>query len=178
MTKILTKCIDCPKTTLTILLLLTLFFGYQLKNLRMETDAEAMLPENHPAIIYNDLVKEIFRSKDVVIVSIFDEGDSGIFHRETLELVEHLTEKIKDVDGVIAKDIMSLSTIKNIIGTQEGFEVSAFMETVPESSEEIDALKRALYENDIYIGSIVSRDGKATSIFVKLEEGIEKRTQA
>ena len=144
-------------------------FGFQLKNLRFETDTNANLPQNDPAFVYNDLVEDIFNSKDVFIVSIFEKGPEGIFNPQTLALVERLTERIKELDGVIEKDVMSLSTIKNIVGTTAGFRVGRFMKTVPETPGEIRELKEALYENDTYIGSILSADGQATSIFAKME---------
>jgi predicted RND superfamily exporter protein len=178
MSRILKIFVDFPKTTIVVLLLMTAFFGYQLKNLRFDTDTKSNLPENHPVFIYNDLVEDIFRSKDVIVVSVFDESEKGIFNGETLKLVERLTSRIEEIDGVIEKDVMSLSTIKNIVGTASGFKVSSFMKTVPESPEEIQSLRQALYENDTYIGSVVSRDGKATSILAKLEDGAKKRTSA
>ena len=116
MNKIIKLFSDFPKLTIAGLLILTMFFGFQLKNLHFETDTNANLPQNDPAFIYNDLVEDIFNSKDVFIVSIFEKGPEGIFNPQTLALVERLTERIKEVDGVIEKDVMSLSTIKNIVG--------------------------------------------------------------
>ena len=167
-----------PKITLVILIGLTVLIGFQLPNLRMETDAESMIPQNHPAIIYNDQAEEIFGIQDAVIIGIVNETPGGIFNLGTLRLVKRVTEKLAALDGVVAvtdDDVMSLATIDNISGTDFGFEVSPFMEEVPESPSEIAALKKMIYKNDMYVGSVISEDGTATAIYAELENGLENR---
>jgi len=169
-----------PKTTLIILIGLTVLIGSQLPTLRMETDAESMMPQNHPAIIYNDQAEEIFGIQDAVIIGIVNETPGGIFNFGTLRLVKRLTEKLASLDGVVAvtdDDVMSLATIDNISGTDFGFDVAPFMEEVPGNPSEMAALKKMIYKNDMYVGSVISEDGTATAIYAELENGLENRTQ-
>ena len=169
-----------PKTTLIILIGITALIGSQLPTLRMETDAESMMPQSHPAIIYNDQAEEIFGIQDAVIIGIVNETPGGIFNFGTLRLVKWLTEKLASLDGVVAvtdDDVMSLATIDNISGTDFGFDVALFMEEVPEKPSEMATLKKIIYENDMYVGSVVSEDGTATAIYAELENGLENRTR-
>lgn len=164
-----------PKLTILAVILLTAFFGSQLRFIQAETDANANLPENHPAFIYNDLVEDIFQSKDVMIVSIFDQGPEGVFRPETLALVERLTDRIEEIKGVVEKDVMSLSRIKNIVGMAAGFRVGRFIRELPQNRTETESLIKSFRENDTYVGSILSDDRQATNIFAKIEEGASNR---
>ena len=172
--------IGYPKTTMLILIGLTVFMGSQLSHVRMETDADSMVPQNHPAIIYNDQAEELFGIQDAVIIGIVNERPGGIFNSHTLHLVKRLTEKLAALDGVVAvteDDVMSLATIDNIVGTEYGFEVAAFMEDVPQDPDEIAQLRARLFENGLYVGSVVSDDGTATAIYAELKSGLENRSQ-
>ena len=169
-----------PKTTVLILIGLTVLIGFQLPKLRMETDADSMIPQDHPAIIYNDEAEEIFGIQDAVIIGIVNEGPEGIFNSHTLHLVKRLTESLAALDGVIAftdDDVMSLSTLDNIAGTEFGFEVTPFMEEVPETPLAMAELRKKIYDNGLYIGSAVSQDGTATAIYAELEDGLDNRTR-
>ena len=126
-----------PKTVLLILLLMTGFLGSRMGNITMETDSDAMMPEGHPAILYNDQVEDVFGIRDAMIVGIVNEEQGGVFNPGTLALVKRLTESIAALKGVVAitdDDVVSLSTIDNILGTENGFEVAKFMETLPTDS--------------------------------------------
>jgi len=169
-----------PKTVLLALLLLTVFFGSQLSNIRMETDADAMMPEDHPAIMYNDQVEDVFGIKDTMIIGIVNEQAGGIFNPGTLALIKRLTENIaslKGVEAVTDDDVISLSTIDNIIGTEGGFEVAKFMEELPADAAAIEVLRKSIYDSGMFVGGIVSQDGTATAIYAELENGLNNRAQ-
>ncbi len=167
-----------PKITILSFILLTLLIGSQISKLKMETDAESMIPHDHPAITFDDKVEEIFGINDTIIVGIVNEEKNGIFNVNTLKLIKRLTEKIGLIDGVVAvtdDDVLSLSTVDNIIGTDAGFDVSPFMEEGPENDIEIEDLKKKFYANGLYTGSIVSKDETAAAIYAELESGLKNR---
>lgn len=169
-----------PKTVLLILLLMTGFLGSRMGNITMETDSDAMMPEGHPAILYNDQVEDVFGIRDAMIVGIVNEEQGGVFNPGTLALVKRLTEIIAALKGVVAitdDDVVSLSTIDNILGTENGFEVAKFMETLPTDSAGTEELRRKLYDNGMFVGGIISRDGTATAIYAELESDAKSRTQ-
>jgi len=69
---------------------------------------------------------------------------------------------------------MSLATQDNIIGTSEGLEVIPFMEEVPTNPEALAALREAVHGNDMYFGTLVSKDDKGTLILAKFEDKLNK----
>ena len=74
-----------PKITLTILIVITVFLGSQLPKLRMETDAESMIPQDHAAIQYNDQAEELF---DISGVLMFPVSVSR-FHNHIIRLLDN-----------------------------------------------------------------------------------------
>ncbi len=49
-----------PRLTILIILALSVFFASQLSKVRLETDVDVYLPDDRPAVIYEDFVDEIF----------------------------------------------------------------------------------------------------------------------
>lgn len=180
MRKIFEWVITFPKTVLFVLLLLTFSFASQLSKTTMETDAESMIPQEHPAIVYNEQAEEIFGIHDALIIGIVNEGPDGIFNPQTLERVKRLTARLVELEGVVAvsdDDVISLATIDNISGTAFGFEVAPFMEEVPATAEALKELRRKLFDNEMYVGGIVAGDGTATAIYAELENGLDSRAR-
>jgi len=164
-----------PRSIIAFISILTLFFAFQIPKLKISVNMKDWVPDDHPVSLYNDQMEEQFGVVDPVIVGVMNDGPEGIFNSHTLGLIYDLTQDIEDLDGVVVGDTIGLASTKNITGTDEGLEVEPFMESVPETSEGITALREAVYENDMFIGNIVSRDGRAALIIVKYEEGQNKK---
>jgi hypothetical protein len=167
-----------PRLVILATLALTVFFALQLPKLRLETDVEVYLPDGHPAVIYERLVKDIFNFQEPMAITIFNDGPDGVFNPQTLGKIKRLTEQVSQVRYVIAQrkeDIKSISTMDNIIGTAEGIEVVPLMEEVPETREEIEHLKESLYGNEMFVGWLVSEDGTAAVILAKIEDDQDKQ---
>lgn len=174
MKRFLTFVIDHPRITLLMVGILTLFFFLNLKGTRMETDIEAFLPQKHPAIIFDNLVEDIFGVKSDMMLAVVNKGPEGIYNTESLALLQRLTEKLQAMKGIISEDVDSLANLKNIVGTEEGMDVSPFMEEAPQTREEIESLRKAVRGNKMYRGTIVSQDEKAAVIAARLEDDADE----
>ncbi|GAB4342614.1 MAG: hypothetical protein Kow0099_20360 [Candidatus Abyssubacteria bacterium] len=167
-----------PRLVILATLALTVFFALQLPKLRLETDVEVYLPDEHPAVIYEELIRDIFNYQEPMAITIFNDGPDGVFNPQTLAKIKRLTEQVAQVRYVIAQrdeDVKSISTMDNIIGTAEGIEVVPLMEEVPETREEIERLKESLYGNEMFVGWLVSEDGTAAVILAKVEDDQDKQ---
>ncbi len=166
---------DYPRAIIAAILGFTILFASQIPRLQISADISDWIPEGHPASIYSEKMEEEFGIVDPVVVGILNDGPEGIFNSRTLELISEITEEIEALDGVVQGDTIGLASSKNIRSTAGGLEVEPFMEIVPETAEEIDTLRRAVFENEMFIGNIVSRDGRAALILVKFEEERDKK---
>ena len=169
-----------PKSIIVIVLGLTVYFSIQLKELHWETDARVYLPKHHPAIIYDEKVEQVFGVKNAIIIGIVNE-EKGIYNPETLARIARITEKVASLPGVVANrtiDVVSLSTASAFVGDEESLGTERLMAVVPKDQDGIERLENKIHENeDLFVGNIVSQDGKAAVIRAKLKEGIDNRYQ-
>ena len=120
-----------PKILLSIGILFIFLMASFLPKLSKDTSADAFMPEDHPAIVYRDKVKEIFGLKDPVVIAIVNQSPNGVFNPHTLSLIDWLTEQVTDIAHVDPDRITRLATENNITGTEDGIFVEAFVGTVP-----------------------------------------------
>jgi len=156
---------------LIVLAIATAGFVSQLPKIKMETSVEKMLPHSMDAYANKKKLEKIFSSADMVVIGISNEkSPNGIYNPHTLKLIHELTNWLqmrKEFRTLALSDLMSLSTIKDMRGTADGMEVEHFMPTPPETAPAMDHLRQRLIDNGIYMGSIVSKDGKGTLIVVR-----------
>src|SRR5712692_11892560 len=153
-------------------LLFTGFLALQMKGLKIIIDPNAMLPQLHPYVATTKKIEEIFGSKYVIVIGIMPKyGD--VFQPEILAKVEHITTALLEVPGVIKENLLSLSVgrAKNIIGTADGLEVRPLMAGLPQTLQQITALRQAVHNNPVYLNSIVSNYDRTTAIMVEFKEG-------
>jgi len=156
---------------LLLLVVVTAGFVSQLPKLTMETNIEEMLPHSMDAYANKQKLENLFSSADMVVVGISNEQNpDGIYNPHTLKLVDELTgwlQMHKEFRTLSLSDLMSMSTIKDMRGTAAGMEVEHFMQTPATTAAAITHLRQRLIDNGIYMGSIVSEDGKGTLIVVR-----------
>lgn len=159
-----------PKTVLLLLLALTVLAVGQMRHLYMETDIELMLPKTLDAYVNKQLLEERFGAADMIVIGVFNESEEGIYNPVTLAKIHALTDWLqtrREFQTLSMNDLLSLSTIKDIKGSQEGLEVEQFMESPYADAAAIANLKHRMAEFGLYEGAIVSKDGKATILAVK-----------
>ncbi|MCC6208185.1 MAG: MMPL family transporter [Gammaproteobacteria bacterium] len=167
-----------PKLIILLTVAITVFLASQLGNLRWETDARVYLPKGHPAIHYDEKVADLFGVKDSLIIGIVND-EKGVFNPETLARIKRITDKITTLPGVIANrpiDVASLSSATVFTGDEESIGSVPLMTGVPQDPAAIEQLRTMVYANaDLFVGNIVSADGKAAMIRARLKEGAANR---
>jgi hypothetical protein len=164
----------------------TVVLGLQMNHLRFESDAESMVPPDDPVQRYNDLVEDRFGIRDLIIVGVLNDNpqENGVFNPRTLGVVKEFSERLALLPGIKAvrnEDVTSVATMDNITGTADGLAVDPFMKEVPQTPEELVALKNSLFSNPMYVDWLVSRDGTGLLIMAKMEpsqgtrEGVARR---
>ena len=157
-----------PWVVVGLTLLLTAAFGLQFPKITIDTDPKHMLPVTSPVRQYNDQVeKEFALHADVIALGIVNER--GIINRKTLSRIAELTRQIQKMPGVISRDVVSFSTIDNVTTQGEALSVRPVLDRIPESEGDLEAFRKALLTNPLFINRIVSPDGTATAIYAPIE---------
>lgn len=153
-----------PWFTLGILLLLTAFFGYQLRKIKMNPDITESLPKTIPAKRLYDKMKEIFPSKDMILViyqgDIFTpEGAGEII--ELTSLLENLTE---------AYSVISPTNVKIIYGQADGIQIEEALLAPPQTPVDIQQWRQRLSLNPSFLKSLIADNQKAAALMVFLHK--------
>ena len=159
-----------PKTVILLALGITAFFLLQLPNIKTDTDPKNMLPATSKVRVYNDQVDQWFAlHKDTIVLGIVN--DQGIFNTSTLSRISRLTSEISKLKGVVARDVSSFTTVDNVTAEGDLLTVTPLMSKTPENPQELESLRKALYENPLFVERLISKDGKTTAIYVPLASG-------
>lgn len=160
--------INHPRWVIGITVLITVILGLQIPRIHIDTDPENMLREDEAVRVHHDEIKETFGLHDMLVVGVVHED--GVFKPEILERVAHMTERIRDLDGIIEDDILAPSEVDDIYTTEEGIlRVETLMEDPPESAGEANRILVQIKKNPVLRGKLASEDGKALAIFVPLQ---------
>ena len=124
--------LDHPKTVIGVVILLTIFFGFQFPKITIDTDPENMLEPHQPQRLLYDRVKKEFGINELIVVGIVDE--QGIFRTESLERVARATAEILKIKGVIIEDVVSLTTTDNVKSSGGFLDIHPVMQEIPRSS--------------------------------------------
>ncbi|MCF6322841.1 MAG: MMPL family transporter [Gammaproteobacteria bacterium] len=150
----------------------------QIDKLQWETDARVYLPKGHHAIIYDEIVADIFGVKNSILIAVANEK-KGVYNAETLNRIARITEQVANLPGVSANrviDVMSIATASAFVGDDDTLGSERIMRDVPSTKEGFDQLRNTIQRNaDLFVGNIISEDGKIAIIRAKLKEGIANR---
>jgi predicted RND superfamily exporter protein len=162
--------LEYPKTTIIVSLIITFLLASGIRNVSIEEDLKEMLPDDLPSRQALNKIDDIFGGSDVMLISIANEQET-IFNKGTLTKIIALTDSMDVIPGV--SRVTSLATAKHIKGEEWGLEVTPFLEEVPETEDEIENLKTIFFEDSLYIGTLVSANGKYASIITVLNDDAE-----
>ncbi len=111
-TQILRFAVEKPKYVYTAVLLMVLISLAMMPSLTIDTDPENMLSSDAPARIFHNQTKSNFQMRDMIVVGLV--SNKNIFTPNSLQVIEQLSTKILQIDGVIAQDLLSLCVVYKI----------------------------------------------------------------
>lgn len=156
-----------PRQVVAIAVLLTLLFASQFVKIKTDTDPKNMLPVISSVRVYNAKVEEMFELQpDVIVLGITHE--KSIFNTKTLLHLSALTEKIKNIDGVIPEDVLSLTEASNVYEENGTLVVRSAVSEIPPDGNGLKRLQSSVTQNPLFSGKLVSRDGKTTVISIPI----------
>ncbi len=79
-----------PRSVIALSLLITLFFGWHMRKVELNNSIEELLPENHPSLLQDEEIKQVFNSREMILIGVLHED--GIFNRSTLRKVKELAD--------------------------------------------------------------------------------------
>ncbi|SPD75176.1 putative Exporters of the RND superfamily [uncultured Desulfobacterium sp.] len=142
----------------TVILLITAFFVFQLKNMVIRSQVSDLYPTTHPFIKVHNAYKDQLGSPFKIVMMLkVKEGD--IYNKDTLAKAIKINEAIDAIPGVNHNYLYSIASykLKRIKFTESGVETYPLMPEVPKSMEEF---KETIRTARGVFGVWVSRDEK------------------
>ena len=160
---------------LVLVLLITGGLVYSTQYLTVNNDYDTWFPEN-------DRVTEIYRMVDkefganALVFAVLDCTEKGVFDPESLALIQRMTDALEAVDELF--NVSSLTNIVDIRKTDYGVEVGDLIPEIPRSDTELAELKNYVLSKEMYVNTLVSPDGKYTSLVANIEGGADEGVAA
>ena len=156
----------CRYRFLAILAVLfaTALAGSGIRSVTIDTSNESFLHKDDPVLARYEAFREQFGRDDVVIIAA--ESDA-LFTPESLHRLQVLHEAILENVPHVA-NVTSMVNVRNTRGEGDVLIVEDLLETWPESPADFDTLRERVLANPLYRNTLISRDGRVTTVVVEL----------
>ncbi len=161
-----------PYLFIVALTLLTLFFGYRIKDIKVDVDIIHSLPQSIPAKKLYDKMNEIFPSKEIILVAV-ESRKGSIFKPEIIKKVWDLTNQLEEIKDLYK--VISPTNVDIIEATPDGMEIHPILSHVPVTKKEIEKFKKKLNDSPLASGNLVSRDQRAFGIMLMLKKDADSK---
>ena len=151
---------------ISLVLMGTLFFGNEIRSLKIDADILRSLPDDDPDARLLKKIGKNFGGNNMGVI-ILETDD--IYQTSVLEHIQLLTDTLANIDGITT--VSSLTNIINIKGGDYGIEIGKLVDEyeIPESPKDFQILRNNILNNEMYKGSIVSEDETSTLIIFNLD---------
>jgi len=153
-----------PRATLAIIAVITAFFAWHATGIRVDSSTENLLPLDDPELTYFYGARDEFGTEEVLVVALFADD---VFATATLATIDAVSKQLQALDGIA--EVLSLSTVKGAKMTDFGLETGKLMKRLPATAEEAESFRATIYDNPLYVGTVVSADAKAAGISVRFD---------
>jgi hydrophobe/amphiphile efflux-3 (HAE3) family protein len=160
-------CVDFPRLTIGVILLLTFWAIFQLPKITTDTDPENMLEADAPVRVSHESTKRTFGIHELIVVGFESERD--LFNVEDLTKLFRINREILNIKGVIIPDVLSLVTTDTMRKSGDTLEIRKLLEHPPQTQEDVRQLKDTLFGNPLFREKLISQDGRRVAFYIPIE---------
>ena len=155
------------KLVITLVLVLSVVFGYLSTKLSIDASAETLLLEHDPDLkAYRQIAKR-YDSPGLLVVAFTPKDD--LFSPKNLELIKNLSDELAKNDMV--SSVISILNVPLLNSVKGG--VTGILDHTPTLSDKdinISKAKLEFAKSPIYSGNLISKDLKTTAIALNLKQ--------
>lgn len=157
-------------TLMVILAMITIFMGYQSKNIKWSYDLANIVPEDDPDMIYFKQFRQTF-GEDGNILALGVQ-DSSIYKLENFRKFSQLVYELREMEGV--RNILGLPNLQMLRKNNEkrAFELQPVFESVPDDQQTLDSLLQGAKSLKFYSGQLINEQNGATLVLVTIQREI------
>jgi len=165
MEKLINKILKFRWLIIVMVLGVTLFLGYQIPGIRINSDVISSLPDTDPDAVLLKRIGAKFGGNRMGMIILECEN---VFTAEVLGHINQITGTVKEIEGV--SSVTSLTNIMDIKEGEDGMEIGKLVDEydLPDSPDELSRLRERAFSKDLYKGAIVSEDGTAAIVLFSI----------
>jgi predicted RND superfamily exporter protein len=158
------------------LLVLTVVFLYGALRIKGEVILQDMFPYDHPYLKLHERFSEVFGSGGSTVAIALKANKGEIFNEAFLAKLQKMTSEVMMLEEVyraltVSIAARSVKVVKTLKKGEINIEPLMWPE-IPKNPQEMATLKRNIFSNPAYNGSLVSRDGTAALLLTEFKENI------
>lgn len=162
-----------PYAVMAVLALVTAIFASRLPSLAVDDEILNMIPADHPARLLQERIERDFGVRDVAVLAV--ENEAGVFNPTSLQRLAELTSFLQGLPEVVAEDVASLSATDNIVAEKDALLMRPPVSRALVSGPEADAIAREVLDNPLFVGRLVSANGRVAAIYAPLAQGATRQ---
>ena len=132
--------------------------------LRIDPSLEALLPRHSEALDLYQRTRARFGSDDVLLIAWLADD---LFTPERLAALKRLTQRLERMPGV--EHVDSLASALNIRVHDDATDINKFLRVLPPDQATADALRVEALANPLFVGRLVSKDGRGALLAVQCD---------
>jgi len=153
---------------LIVIVLLTLFMGYQALKVQMSYEFTSLLPQSDSAHIAYENFKDRFgKDGSVLFIGI---QDQDIFKIKNFQGLYDLTHDLKKIDGV--EEVISMARLFNLVKNDslKQFEFATIVSSKPKNQKHVDSIRKVIYSLPFYTGLLFNKETHVNLVAITLNE--------
>ena len=157
-------------TLMVVLAAITVFMGYQSKNIKWSYDLANIVPENDTDMIYFRQFRETF-GEDGNIMALGVQ-DSSIYQIDQFKKFSALVNDLEDREGI--KNVLGLPNLQKLEkdNQKKAFVLKPVFDGVPENQETLDSLMAGAASLKFYSGQLINDENGATLVLITIDKEI------
>ncbi len=142
---------------------------YTMKDVSMDNSIRIWLVEDDPSMQEFANFNETYGGDEFISLALKTNGNSdSIFNPSDLEIIANISKDLKRVKEVTY--VVSITDAIDVWGVDDGIHIGELMEELPKTEAEAEELKNRIFSNPLYVGTLISEDGKTALITARLQD--------
>ena len=139
---------------------------YPASQIRTDFNLEGFYPEEDPVIADYELLEEEFGRDDNTILIGF--SSDSLISPVVLQDIETLTQKFEEIQFI--ESVRSITNAQQIRNVNDRLTFSEYINDVPQTGDELSALKQELTEDPFLKGTLINESGTTTGFMLRINE--------
>jgi uncharacterized protein len=157
---------------LVLVAVTTVFVASGMRKLRTEFNVEASLPASHPFVRIDQAIRKEFGGRRTVMMAVVPKS-GDVWQPEVLGTVRDLTLAALRMPDIMSQNVVSVAapSVRHVEDRGGSIEADYLMRDVPQTPEEMAALRARLESDPQLRGMLVTPDQQAALIVLDFWEG-------